>query len=193
MTRKYVALLVVVLVAGCANEAAAPISPENNQEDFLALKPADGESSVRLDAPVILTFAKPVDRAAVERGLLLISERAMADSLCPVSQTMDHGNMMGSMVDSSKMHHLDQYHASKGSFTWNTNSTQCMFQPDSLMTPKTSYMLRMNREMTQMIEQRLGSMGMMGGHGTGMMSSEMMFHFFTMDTTGLGNGHNGHH
>ena len=54
-------------------------------------------------------------------------------------------------------------------------------------------MLRMNREMTKMIEQRMGSMGMMGGHGTGMISGEMMFHFFTMDTTSLGSGHNGHH
>lgn len=193
MSIKYVAMLVVVFVAGCANEAAAPTSPENNLEDFLAFKPAAGESSVRLDAPVILTFAKPVDRAAVERGFRLISERIMADSLCPVSKSMDHGDMVNSMADSAKMRHLDQYHVTSGTFTWNSESTRCTFQPDSLMTPRTSYMLRMNREMTQMIEQRMGSMGMMGGHGTGMMSGEMMSHFFTIDTTGLGSGHGGHH
>lgn len=193
MAIRYISILIVFLAAGCSKEATMPTSPENTLEEFLALSPTDGETSIRLDAPVVLLFTKPVARAAVERGFHLIGERAMADSTCPISRTMGHGNMMGSMIDSSKMRHLDQYHSTKGKFMWNTDSTRCTFQPDSMMTPRTQYMIHMDREMTQMMEQQRGGMGMTGGHGTGMMSGEMLFHFFTMDTTKSGNSHSQHH
>lgn len=193
MRIKYVAIVIAFLVSACSKETIGPTSPQDAMDSFLALYPSDGETSVRLDAPVILTFTKPVDRATVERGFHLVSEKAMADSICPVSQTMGHGNMTDSMVDTSKMHHLNQYHSSRGRFIWNVEGTRCTFEPDSMMTPRTLYMVHMDREMTQMMEQRLGSMGMMGGHGTGFMSGEMMFHYFTMDTTGSGSGHSGHH
>ena len=182
-----------ILAGGCSRETEMPNSPDIFLEEFFVLNPSNGQTSVPLNAPIILSFAKPVDRSIVERSLFLISENAMADSLCPVSTTIGHGNMSDAMADSAKQHHLDRYHATSGKFLWNTESTRCTFQPDSLMTPRTSYMLRMNREMTQMFDQRMGSMGMMGGHGTGVMIGEMMFHFFTMDTTGLGGGHSGHH
>lgn len=193
MTMKYVSILIVFLAVGCSKETAVPTSPQNTLEEFLALNPADGETSIRLDAPVVLIFTKPVARAAVERGFHLISERAMADSTCAFSQTMGHGNMMNAMADSAKMHHLDQYHSTLGRFMWNTDSTRCAFQPDSMMAPRTQYMIHMDRGMTQMMELQRGGMGMMGGHGTGMMSGEMLFHFFTMDATKPGNSHSQHH
>ena len=193
MTIKYVAILIFLLAAGCSKETAVPTSPENTLKEFLALNPTDGETSVRVDAPVVLIFTKQVARAAVERGFHLISERAIADSTCPISQTMGHGNMMSSMIDSSKMRHLDQYHSTKGKFMWNTDSTRCTFQPDSMMTPQTQYMIHMDRGMTQMMEQQRGGMGMMSGHGVGAMSGEMMLHFFTMDTTKAGSSYIQHH
>jgi hypothetical protein len=153
------ATVVAVLLVGCSNRSEAPISSEGTVNDFLAVSPQDGQISVRLDAPVILAFAKPVDRTTVERGLRLISERSMVDSLCPVSQMMGHGTMMDSMSDSAKMRHLDQYHAKRGRFLWNSENTRCTFQPDSMMTPRTQYMIHLDREMTQMIEQRMGSNG----------------------------------
>jgi len=170
-----------------------PDEPELFQESSLVLNPADGAASVRLDAAIELSFSRPMDRAVVQRGLHLIGENAMADSLCPVSQTMGHGSMGNSMIDSSKMRHLDQYHSTRGRLIWNADSTRCTFQPDSMMTPRTLYMIHMDREMTFMMEQRMGKMGMMGGHGSGSMGGEMMFHFFTLDTTKSGSGHSSHH
>lgn len=196
MSTKYffVVILFAFAAAGCSKDSDMTSSSGNATESILTLNPVDNATSVRLDAPVTLTFAKSVDRAIVERGFHLISERAMADSLCPVSPMMGHGNMMGSMADSSKMHHLDQYHMTKGKFIWNSDSTQCTFKPDSMMMPKTQYMMHIDRDMTQMMEQRMSGMGMMGGHGTGMMSGEMMLHFTTLDTTQTGgSGHDGHH
>jgi hypothetical protein len=175
-------LIFGILVTGCSRETSSPGSPDVFLDDFLRLTPADGQTSVPLNAPVVLTFAKPVDRVAVERGLFLISEDAMSDSLCPVSQTMGHGSMVAAMADSSKMHHLDRYHSMRGNFTWNEDATQCAFRPDSLLRPRTRYMIHMNREMTLMMEQRMGMMDIMGAHGTGVMRNEMMFHFTTTDT-----------
>lgn len=191
MKSKCVAIIAVVFVVGCSKEIM-PTSSEINPQEFLSLSPQDGETSVRLDSPIILSFAKPVDRAAVERGLHLISERAMADSVCPISPTMGHGDM-DSMTDSSKMRHLDRYHSSTGRFVWNDDSTRCTFQPDSTMTEQTQYMIHLDGQMTQMVGQRMGNMSAMAGHGTGMMSGEMMFHFFTMDTNAAASGHSGHH
>jgi hypothetical protein len=56
-----------------------------------------------------------------------------------------------------------------------------------------SYMIHMGAEMVQMMQSRMGEMGMMQGHGTGTMSGDMMYHFTTMDTTRTGGGHDGHH
>ncbi len=199
MKTKMVLLVFVALalvIGGCSKQTSAPTDSTTSASQLL-LSPTDGQTNVRLDAPVVLTFAKSVDRATVERGFHLISASAMADSLCPLSSLMGQGSMMdsmtNSMMDSSTMHHLDQYHSMHGQFAWNTDTTFCTFKPDSLMTPRTQYMMHMDRGMTQMMEQRMGSMGTMSGHGTGMMSAEMMFHFSTQDTTATGSGHMGHH
>ena len=185
--------LSAIFAVGCSNEAALTNSPSGAQDVNFVLSPADGETSVRLDAGVTLAFGAPVDRSVVERGFHLISEKGMVDSVCPVSVTMVHGDMTGAMTYSTTMHHLDVYHSIPGTFGWNTNGDGCTFRPDSAMTPRTQYIIRLDREMTRMMEQRTGNMGMMLGHGADMMSGEMMFHFFTMDTTGSGGGHNGHH
>ena len=82
-----------------------------------------------------------MDRSVVERDFHLISERAMADCLCPISNTMSHGNMTISMMDSAKMHHLDLIHSTRGKFVWNAGNTECTFRPDSMMAPKMQYMM----------------------------------------------------
>ncbi len=177
-----------VIIGGCSKNSTTgedTTAPSAN----LIVSPSDGQSAVRLDAAVALTFAKPVDRAVVERNFHLISQQAMADSLCPDSTMLSHGGMMTIMADSSMMRHMDQVHAARGRFTWSGDSTLCTFRPDSMMTPRMQYMIHMGGEMMQMLERRMGSMGMMDGHGTGMMSNDMMYHFATMDTTGSGHGH----
>lgn len=193
MIMKHAAIALPLLAGGCSKETTMPDQPETLVESFLFLNPADGQTSVRLDAPITLTFARSLDRAVVERGFHLIREKDMADSLCPVSSIVDHGSMMSAMADSATMAHIDRNHTTPGRFLWNADSTGCSFTPDSLLSPQTRYMIHMDREMSQMMEQRVGSMGTMDGHGTGIMSGEMMFHFFTIDTTSSGGGHSGHH
>lgn len=91
------------------------------------------------------------------------------------------------------MGQLGQFHASRGTLSWNSDSTLCPFKPDSMMVPKTQHMVHLDRNLTQMMENRLGSMITMAAHGAGSMGGEMMFHSSTMDIPEQGNGHNGHH
>jgi hypothetical protein len=187
-------MALVFAFVGCSKKSSSPIETTPVSTSQVLLSPYDGSSGVRLDASIGLAFAQPVDRSVVERGFHLISQKAMADSMCPVSTAMQHGDMMSAMSDTSKMHHLDNVHATRGMFFWNGDSTACTFRPDSMLSPKTQYMMHFGQEMVQMMEMRIGSMGSMSGHGSGMMSSEMMFHFTTLDTASTsGSGHAGHH
>lgn len=159
----------------------------------VTVSPSDGEANVRLDAGVTLTFVEPVDRSVTEADFHLISESAMADSTCPVNAEMGHGDMGFAMGDSSMMAHVNETHGVPGRFLWNGDSTQCSFLPDSMMAPSTRYMIHLGGRMMQMMEERMGGSGPMGGHGTGMMAGQMMLHFRTIDTTVTGSGHDGHH
>jgi hypothetical protein len=184
-----VAFTIAIVIGGCSKNSTSPIDTTPLPQATLSVSPSDGQTAVRLDAAIALTFAKPVDRAIVERNLHLISQRAMPDSVCPDSTMMTHGGMTGVMGDSTIMRHLGQVHAMRGRYTWNGDSTMCIFRPDSMMTPRTQYMIHLGREIMQMLERRVGDMTMMGGHGRGLMSNDMMYHFVTMDTTGGGHGH----
>ena len=184
-----VAVLTLVPLSGCSRQSSAPMAPPPAAS--LAVIPADGAAGVRLDAGVQLAFGTPVDRAVVERGFHLISEYDMTSAPCPDSAMGPHGTMSMVMSDSTMVRHMDDFHATGGSFTWNQAGTESAFQPDSMMRPQTRYMVHLGREMVQMMESRMGSMGGMAGHGSGMMAADMMVHFTTMDTTG--GGHEGHH
>jgi hypothetical protein len=97
------------------------------------------------------------------------------------------------MMDSAKMHHLDLIHSTRGKFVWNADNTQCTFRPDSMMAPKMQYMIHFGPDMVGMMQTKFGGMEMMSGHGSGVMSNEMMRHFSTLDTASTGSGHAGHH
>jgi len=185
-------VLIAIGVVGCSKDSSSPSGTTTPPQANLTVSPSDGQGNVRLDAAVTFTFARSVDRVVVERNVHVISERAMADSLCPDSSMMSHGGMSNVMMDSSMMRHMSQIHATRGRFTWNGDSTECYFRPDSMMIPRTQYMIHMGPEMMQMMRNRMGDMGMMAGHGFGMMQDDMMLHFATMDTSGTGGGH-GHH
>ncbi|MBI5710223.1 MAG: hypothetical protein HZC42_07970 [Candidatus Eisenbacteria bacterium] len=183
------AVLILVVLTGCSKDSRSPADALKPSAPPVAVSPADGEAGVRLDAGVTLAFAKAADRAVVERGFHLISEPDMADSLCP-DTAMVHGSMDSLMMSPGMMTHMDQWHHTPGSFSWNGTSTQAVFTPQSWMDPQTRYMVHMGEEMVQMMESQMGGMGSMGGHGSGAMSGHMMLHFTTMDTTG---GHDEHH
>lgn len=194
MKNKLALIVMITLLSGilgCTkmDQATAPIA---NAPILVA--PADGATSVRLDESIVFTFAKSVDRKIVEQSVRLISERAMTDSLCPVSTTMGHGRMDMAMMDSMKMNHLMEIHSSPGKFTWNGNSTLCTFTPDSMMYPNMDYMIHMDGDMMRMMANRMGdNMSMMSGHGKTSMKDDMIYHFRTLDTTSTGGGHGGHH
>lgn len=186
-------LIIALSLYGCANEDQEAMMTGNTISQ-ITITPNDGATDVRLDALVTLSFAKPVDRSITERNLHLLSQKDMADSSCSMGMIrMSIGMMDSAMMDSSKMNHLAGQHGTNGRFQWNNASTLCSFVPDSLMMPNMSYMIHIGREMTQMMETRMGSMAMMGSHGVGMMSGDMMYHFQTMDTTAAESGHDGHH
>ncbi len=194
MKTKFIAVLTLAttILVGCSKDSSSPTTGTQPTLNFTT-SPADGQANVRLDAAVTLTFAKPVDRAVVERGFHLVSQGDMADSLCPVSDSMGHGAMSPAMMDSMNMNHLMQQHATRGRFVWSSD-TQCTFRPDSMMTPRMQYMMHMGSEMMRMMRDRMEGMnGGMGGHGATFGGDEMAFHFSTLDTTGSGSGHNGHH
>lgn len=188
-------VIVIVLmssVIGCARDASSSMDATEPLQSVIVV-PADGQTNVRLDAVVTIAFAKPVDRTVAERNIHLISERMLADSLCPDSLMMSHGGMGSVMMDSSMMRHMGQVHATQGRFVWDVGNTSCTFAPDSMMSPQTQYMVHMGPEMMQMLRNRMGEMDPMGGHGSGMMQDDMMLHFTTLDTAGTGSGHGGHH
>ena len=179
-------LLIGGLLVGCSNQSSSMISPTG--ATLVSVSPADGATGVRLDAPLTLTFSAPVDREIVQREVHLISELAIADSVCPDSATMSHPDMAHCMADSAMMRHLDEVHATSGSFSWNAAGTACTFQPGAWMVPTSGYMIHIGRGVTDMMG---GSMDeMMDGHGSGMMSRDLMLHFTTTDTS---SGHDGHH
>lgn len=192
LTLIFTGTLVAFVFTGCSKNSTIPTEATADVPQF-DLSPSDGATAVRLDAPIGLWFAKPVDRGVVERGFHLISVKAMTDSACAVSRTINHRNMSGSMADTSKMHHLDQFHGTRGKFSLNGDSTLCTFKPDSMMAPKTQYMMHLDGALTRMMQSQWGNMSMMAGHGAGSMGGEMMFHFTTMDTAQPGSRHGGHH
>ena len=175
-------LLTGALVAGCSNDSLSPA-----RATLVSVSPADGSTGVRLDAALTLIFSAPVDREVVQRELHLISERAIADSVCPDSATMSHPDMEHCMADPAIMRHLDERHATSGDFSWNATGTACTFQPAAGMDPTTRYMVHSGPGMTDMMGGSMDGMmsgpmdGMMGGHGSGTMSGHMMLHFTTTD------------
>ena len=181
MTSVFALLLSAIAFAGCSNHSSQPMAPA---APLLRVSPADGASSVRLDAAVSLDFGTAVDRPNVERGLHLLAESDML-GVCPDSAMGSHGTMDTIMGDSGMLRHMDQVHATHGHFSWNAGGTVCTFAPDSLMRPQTRYMIHMSGAMLQMMQ---GMGGMMGGGGMN-GAGDMMLHFQTMTS----DGHAGHH
>jgi hypothetical protein len=157
----------------------------------LTIYPSDNQTGVTQSTPITLTFNKAVDKSVVEANFRVMNERSYMDSLCPVSNTMGHGSMTMSMMDSVKMNHLDSIHGLKGSFVWNSDGTSCSFIPDTLLYPGMQHMVHLREGMIKMMESTMGSIGMMGRNGMG-SGMGMTFHFTTVSST-VNGGHESHH
>lgn len=177
-----VAILLVAANTSCSKQTSSPVQPV--PATILTLTPADGATSVRLDAPVSFAFGVAVDPATAERGIHLVSEADMFAS-CPDPGMGAHGSMEAIMNDPTMLAHMDSLHSVRGSFEWDPAGKTCTFYPDSLMRGQTRYMVHMSRQMLDMMG-RMGS-GMGSGPMTG--SGDMVTHFTTMTA----DDHSGHH
>lgn len=169
------AVLVVAGLSGCSREMTAP------EEQLVSILPADGATGVRVDASVVLSFRPPVNREIVERSLHLLSESAMNDSLCSVDSSTV-GSMTEMMGSADMMDHMMAAHSLSGQYRWNGDG-ECVFTPESPLTPGTRYMIHLGREMAEM----MGGATMMGHDGS--LNGDMAFHFTTLEQT----SHEDHH
>ena len=172
----------VLVAATCSKDSSSPLSPAATE---LRITPADGATAVRLDAPVVLEFGLAADRPTVESGLYLMSEADMTTGPCPDTTMGPHGTMLAMMGDTTMLHHMEQFHATHGHFTWNTAGTVCTFQPDSLMRPQMRYLVIMSGTMGRMMQSMGGRMsgGSMNGWGDWMVHFQTMAPTNTRDTT----------
>jgi hypothetical protein len=166
-------LLAGILGTGCSmDDPTGPAVPK--EATLLSVNPADAATGVSLDVGVTLTFSAPVDRELVQSHLHLISQWAIADSVCPDSATMHHDDfdMDHCMGDPEVMRHLDQHHATSGSYSWDRSGTVCTFHPGGGMTPSTEYMMHVGRDVADM-----------GGHHGMMGNGDLVTRFTTMEQT----------
>jgi hypothetical protein len=180
------ALWAAVLPGGCSNQSEEMMGPSTSA---LVVRPVDGETRVRLDAEISLTFAAPVERGTIESGFHLFNARDMADTTCPHPTGMRHGGMSEAMHDSALMRHMMENHAMRGGFRWSGDGTQCVFRPDTMMAPGTLHMMHFGPQVMDMVERHMPGTAM-HGHGSGEMARHTMYRF---STTGPEGGHGGHH
>ncbi len=169
----FTTLLIISILSFAGCDQSNNVSPK--EQISFQVSPPDGAENVDASSQVIIEFSKPVDPSIVERSFHLISERDMADSLCPVSKDMNHGMMSPASMSQSTMMHLIDRHQSHGTFSWNDSNTKCIFTSDSSLTPNTQYMMDMGKEMMQM----MSNSGMANCNCPGMESSDVLFHFRT--------------
>jgi hypothetical protein len=166
------------------------MSCNDNDDMMQALKisPKDGETGVTLNKNVILNFDTPMKRSVVQKNFHMMTIQKMqgiADSM------MVYMGMMGMMThdDSAAIYtgmmRMMDSDAMHGTFMWNSDSTQCTFDPDSLMMGNVEYSMHMGRDMMTMTGMMQGdgmmsdgNHGMMGNAG-GMMHGDMMTSFST--------------
>lgn len=190
MDKILIPIAAIFLLFGCNNEDMAGINTSPSAS--LTISPIDNQTGVNTTANIVVTFGQKIDPAAVQNNFHLISEESLTDSKMPGNTMMGHMSMMSAMGNRSAMKYLDSVHSLHGSFTWNDDSTICTFDPDLFFHSTTRYMIHFDQPMVDMIEQRIGSMGMMGYNGSSTKTG-MTFHF-TTETGAMPNGsHEMHH
>lgn len=162
-----------------------------NNDDMMrafSISPDDGATNVALNKNVILNFDTPMVRSVAQKNFHMMMSSKMqgiSDSMMTymgMMGMMSHNDSLSiydgmmRMMDSNTMH---------GTFMWNSNSTQCTFDPDSLMIANTPYAMHIGREMMTMTGMMQGN-GMMSnenhgimGNAGGMMHGDMMIYFTT--------------
>ncbi|MBL7960604.1 Ig-like domain-containing protein [bacterium] len=154
----------------------------------LKISPNDGETNVALNKNIELDFDTPMARSVVQRNFHMMTTQKMqtiADSMMVymvMMGMMTHGD--SATIYDGMMRMMDN-NTMRGTFVWNSDSTRCTFDPDSLMMPGTQYRMHMGREMMTMTGMMQGN-GMMSGdnhemmgNAGGMMHGDRMTYFTT--------------
>jgi len=131
-----VLILLSAVVFACCNMMGT--NPSNSSaKNFLSIIPVDNSQNVGINETVTVQFAAPVDTKTIESNFVLISQKDIADSTCPISKNMGHSDMNKAMMDTIMMNHLKNTHYTKGSFRWNSDRTKCEFKTDLSLEPNT--------------------------------------------------------
>ncbi|TAL68190.1 MAG: hypothetical protein EPN82_12405 [Bacteroidetes bacterium] len=175
-------------------------NPANSVSNwFLKFSPANNDESVQVNDRIKLTFAKSVDPKIIEQNFVLISQKDMNDTLCPISKDMGHSDMENAMNNIGMMEHLKDVHHIKGKFSWNSDSTICEFIPDSSLDYNMEYMMFVDQNMVKHMEDIIKMMS-----DVNMMISEcpchknkqnntMLLHFKTESAAKNNDEHESHH
>lgn len=161
--------LTSALFTGCNKMDNNPLNSTGG--NFLTIYPADKSQNIGIDESIIIQFAVPVDSKTIESNFVLISQKDISDSICPISKSMGHSDMNKAMMDTSMMNHLKEIHCTKGTFNWNDDKTRCEFKPDSSLEPDMDYMLYINSDMMNYMKNMMSDNGMMNG-SMGMMNCD---------------------
>lgn len=174
------AIIGLLWVMSCSNN--------DNMTQPIRVSPDDGETNVALSKNITLNFDEPMVRSVVQRNFHLMTTQKMngiRDSMMTymgMMGVMSHGDSVS--IYDGMMRMMDN-NTMRGMFSWNADSTQCVFDPDSLMMGNVSYSMHFGREMMSMTGMMDGE-GMMsdGNHGMmgdagGMMHGDMMTSFST--------------
>lgn len=175
----FLILPVLLFMTGCTRLSPNLYDVHSNTSTNFTISPTDNQAGVSLDQKIEIQFAEPVDPGLMENNIHLIPEFDTTDSICRFDSRIIHENMGISMMDSMKLSHLDQYHSTKGRFTWSAGNKICTFTPDSLLKSNTNYMIHIGEGM--MHSGNVGGMGNMGGHSGSVPKGHMMFHFKTKE------------
>jgi len=170
------ALITAVWFWGCTEH---PSAFHADSSAYISVNPEDGDTAVSVNTSISLSFLTKVDRVIVERNFHLINEAEFADTICPVNGMLNHGGMEMAMADSSIMDHFNEYHNTHGHIEWDGSDTRCQYVPDSSLHPDAMYMIHLGGEMVRMMEDRMGSGGIMVGENHGLMAPTLSYHFRT--------------
>lgn len=157
-----VLLISFTIFAGCSNNSTNPAVG-----DYLTITPTDNSQNIGVNDAVTLQFASSVNAKTIEANFVLISQKDIADSLCPVSKTMGHSDMNKDMMDTTMMNHLKITHHTKGTFKWNADFTKCEFKSDSALKPNCDYMMYIDSDMMNHMKNMMNNSMSNGGMNMG--------------------------
>ena len=131
-----ISIISLLLVIGVSGFMGCEDSPAADNPEILSIEPANGATGVSKTTAVKVTFSDPMDTESCESRF---------------------GLHMGELTEMPAMGAMT---GMSGSYSWNSDHTEMMFQPDSMLMDSTMYTICLMEGME--MERNHGTM-MMGG------------------------------